>query len=302
MPRTPQPLPEELSGRPFDRADLERNRRSQGRVRRKDLVNPYHGVHADQSPRTLLDHCHAYAVRLRPGQFFSHRTAALLHGLPLPGWLETYLPLDVAAVRPASPPRTRGVEPHRLGRAPALQTVEGLLVCAPTEAWVQIGEVLSLDEAIIVADHLLTVSPFDETTTRRLLEERIAATRRPSNAKLRSALREARCPVLSPGETRVRLLLVRAGISEPELNKKVFDAAGRYLGKPDLLWRASRIGLEYEGAGHADEKQMRIDIERRERFHDAGWDIIRASADDLRGDARREALVDRVRRRLTLRS
>lgn len=166
----------------------------------------------------------------------------------------------------------------------------------------QLGEVLSLDEAIIIADHLLTVSPFDETTTRRLLEERIAATRRPSNAKLRSALREARCPVLSPGETRVRLLLVRAGISEPELNKKVFDAAGRYLGKPDLLWRASRIGLEYEGASHADEKQMRIDIERRERFHDAGWDIIRASADDLRGDARREALIDRVRRRLTLRS
>jgi len=106
--------------------------------------------------------------------------------------------------------------------------------------------------------------------------------------------------VLSPGETRVRLLLVRAGIPEPELNQKVFDAVGKYLGKPDLLWRGASVGLEYEGGGHAEEEQMRIDIERREAFHDAGWDVIRVSADDLRGDARRAALVARVRRRLAL--
>ena len=190
---------------------------------------------------------------------------------------------------------------HRLARPPALQEVDGLPVCAPTEAWVQLGEELSLDEAVVVADHLLTVSPFDETRTRRILEARIRSTRRRWNGMLLDALAEARCPVLSPGETRVRLLLVRAGVPHPELNSKIFDA-GRYLGKPDLVWRRQRVGLEYEGAGHADEERMRFDIERREAFQDAGWDIIRASADDLATAARRASLVSRVLRRLALRT
>lgn len=302
MPSTPRPLPEEFEGRAFDRAALERARRSQGRVRRKDVVNPYHGVHAARSPETLLERCRTYAVRLRPGQVFSHQTAARLHGLPLPARLETDVPLHVAAVRPASPPLTDGVAPHRLMRVPVLHPVDGIPVCAPSEAWVQLGEVLSLDEAIVVADHLLTVTPLEVDATRRLLAHRIESTRHAWAPMLRAALLEARSPVLSPGETRVRLLLTRAGILEPECNGKVFDAIGNYLGKPDLVWRAQRVGLEYEGAGHAGEEQMRFDITRREAFRDAGWDIVQASADDLKGATRRHRLVDRVRRRLAARS
>lgn len=241
---------------------LERARRSQGRVRRKDVVNPYYGVHSGRAPTTLLDRCHTYAVRLRPGQVFSHQTAARLHGIPLPRRLESDVPLHIAVVRPASPPRTDGVAPHRLMRPAVLQP----------------------------------------DATRRLLLRRIEATRRAWGPLLCAALVEARSPVLSPGETRVRLLLTRAGIPEPECNGKVFDASGRYLGKPDLVWRARLVGLEYEGAGHADPEQMRFDIARREAFHDAGWDIVQASADDLRGPTERRLLVDRVRRRLALSS
>lgn len=302
MPSAPQPLPDDLADRAFDRAALEAARRSQGRLRRKDLVNPYHGVHAARAPATLLEHCRAYSVRLRPGQAFTHLTAARLHGLPLPTRLEQDLPLHVSAVRPASPPRTRGVVPHRLVRAQVLQPVDGLPVCAPTEAWVQLGELLTQDEAIVVADHLLTTSPLSEEATRRLLSQRIRSVRHGWSAALRAALQEARCPVLSPGETRVRLLLVRAGIDEPETNPRISDAAGGYLGRPDLAWRRQRVALEYEGAGHAGEEQMRHDIERRERFHDAGWDVVRTSADDLRTPEREAALVARVRRRLALRS
>ncbi|TDS77537.1 hypothetical protein [Amnibacterium kyonggiense] len=284
MPSSPRPLPDDLQGRPFDRAALDAARVTQGRTRRRDIENPYHGVHTSRTPTTLLEHCHAYAVRLRPGQSFSHVTAALLHREPLPRRLETELPLHVAAVRPASPPRTRGVVPHRLSRAPALQPVDGLPVCAPTEAWAQLGDVLTLDEAIEIADHLLTVSPMDEQRTRLLLETRIAAVRRAAAPLLRAALAEARCPVLSPGETRVRLLLVRAGLPEPALNRRIHREDGLYLGKPDLAWLPQRVGVEYEGGGHADEARMRYDIGRIERFRDAGWDIIRVSADDLRGD------------------
>ena len=290
----PQPLPDDLTDQPFDRAALLERRQSKGRATRKDLMHPFHGVHSAVAPATLLDHCRAYAVRMRAGQSFCHATAAQLHGLPLPRWLQAPLPLHVAAVRPASPPRTRGVIGHRLSTAPVLHPVEGLPVCAPSEAWVQLADDLDLDELIEIADHLLTVSPLPVDATRALLERRIAAVQRRSAHRLRAALELARCPVLSPGETRVRLLLVRAGLPEPECNGKVFRDGGDHLGKPDLVWRAPRVAVEYEGAGHADPKQMRIDVARYEAFREEGWLVIRATSDDLTA-AGGPVLVRRVR-------
>lgn len=273
-----------------------------GRARASDLRRSYHGVYTASAPSSLLDLCHIYASRLRPGQVFSHATAARLHGLPLPRRLETDDLLHVAAVRPASPPRTSGVVGERLAATPTLSPVDGLPVSAPSEAWIQLSAGLSLDELIAIADHLLTVSPLDSDATRRLLERRIAASRRRTAAHLRAALSEARCPVLSPGETRVRLLLVRAGLPEPECNGQVFARSGAYLGKPDLLWRASRVGLEYEGGHHTGKEQVLHDVERRETFEDHGWHIVRVTKHDLSTQIRREALVARMRRRLERRA
>ena len=54
----------------------------------------------------------------------------------------------------------------------------------------------------------------------------------------------------SPGETRLRLALVRAGLPEPELNVRLYGVDGRYLGKPDIVYRRQRVVFEYEGDGH----------------------------------------------------
>lgn len=257
-------------------------------------MHPFHGVHAAAAPTTLIDLCHAYAVRMRTGQSFCHATAAQLHGMPLPARLQQLVPVHVAAVRPASPPRTRGVVGHRLSAQPVLQTIGGLVVCVPSEAWVQLADDLDLDELVEVADHLLTVSPLGPDATRALLRRRIEAVRRRASGRLHAALELARCPVLSPGETRVRLLLVRGGIPEPECNGKVFrNSDGTYLGKPDLVWRRARVAVEYEGGGHADPRRMRMDIARYEAFREEGWIVLRVTSDDLL-PTRRTLLVARV--------
>lgn len=293
------PLPEHLRNRPFSRKDLELARLSQGRLNRRDVTRPYHGVQTATPPSTLRERCRAYAVRMRPGQSFSHVTAALLHELPLPSRLEAgEETLHVCCVRPAMPPRTVGVVGHRLTSPPVVHDFDGLQVCVPSEAWCQLAAELSLDELIVVADHLLTVSPLAEEATRRLLLRRIGASRRVGADRLQSALREARRPVRSPGETRLRLLLVRAGIEEPEVNGSVEDRAGVLLAHADLVWRAQRLVAEYEGDGHrVDRERFRRDIERYERFRDAGWEVVRVTADDLVG-ARAVRLVERVRARL----
>jgi very-short-patch-repair endonuclease len=208
--------------------------------------------------------------------------------------------LHVSAVRPAGAPSTAGVVGHRLVAAPETTTVDGLPVCSHPETWCQLASVLGLDDLIVVADHLLTNTTMPEPRARRLLAETIEATRREGAALLRQALAEARRGSESPGETRTRLLLVRAGLPEPLLNHRIRDAFGRYLGKGDLVWLERKVVLEYEGGQHGlDVDQFRYDVERYERFRDAGWIVIRVTADDLRPE-RRAALIARVRSRLGL--
>ncbi|MCU1471968.1 MAG: hypothetical protein JWQ92_36 [Amnibacterium sp.] len=299
--RTPRPLPPHLADVPFDRSALRLTGMTEGRLKRRDVSRPFRGVQVTSTPATIHEACRAYAVRLRPGQAFSHATAALLHGLPLPARMEAVSPVHVCAVRPHMPPRAAGAVGHRLSITPLVQTLEGLPVCVASEAWCQLGDELTLDEAIVVADHLLEHAPLDEAAARAVLGGRIRGTRRIGAANLLAALEEARGGARSPGETRVRLLLTRAGVPAPELNAPVTDSLGEVLGHADLVWRSAGLVLEYEGDGHRiDRDQFRYDIERYERFRDAGWEVIRVTADDLFG-ARRAALIERVRRRLRAR-
>jgi len=293
----PPPLPDPLSSRPFSRRDAERARVPSGRLRNKDVVRPFRGVQATSLPISVEERCRAYAVRMRPGEFFTHVTAAQLHGLPLPAALEHHERVHVGALHPAGAPIGRGVVGHRLRVPPRLVDLEGLSVVDAVDAWCQLAPALALDDLVIAADFVLT-----QRGAAARLDLRAAAERpgRPAGGKLLRALPETRPGSRSPGETRTRLVLVRAGIPEPELNAPILDRRGSLLGHGDLVWRRPRVVVEYEGDQHrTDRAQFRYDIERYEQFRDAGWTVVRVTADDLL-PSRRSLLVERVRRRLTL--
>jgi hypothetical protein len=240
---------------------------------------------------TLRDRCAAYAVRMKPGQSFSHTTAALLLGLPLPSALEEDPDLHVSTVHPAPPPTARGIAGHRLRNEPEVGALDELTVIAPWEAWARLAPLLTVDELIELGDAVLW-------RWKDALGHVEAVASTPGTiggAKLRIALKEIRPGCASPGETRVRLLLTRAGVRLPELNATIVGTSGVELGTPDLMWRNERVVLEYEGDQHrTDKRQFRIDIERYERFRDDGWTVVRVTADDLVGP-RRQALVRRVK-------
>jgi very-short-patch-repair endonuclease len=59
-------------------------------------------------------------------------------------------------------------------------------------------------------------------------------------------------------------------------------AAGDFLGRVDLAWPEARLIVEYEGAHHFEDGQIRRDDERYRRLAAAGWRVIRLSANDLR--------------------
>ena len=121
------------------------------------------------------------------------------------------------------------------------------------------------------------------------------ARRRPGAAKLRRALLEIRPRTDSARETRLRLLLVRSGLPEPEVNGAILDAAGRFIGFGDLLYRAERLLLEYDGDHRRDEGQFNRDVDRLDDIMETGVRVIRVNKELL---ANAPKLLARVRRNL----
>lgn len=88
--------------------------------------------------------------------------------------------------------------------------------------------------------------------------------------------------VESPTESRLRMLLVLAGLPEPEVQHVVAGEDGRPRYRLDLAYPAARVGVEYDGRQHAeDATQWRHDLRRREALDDAGWKLLVVTAQDL---------------------
>jgi hypothetical protein len=83
MPR-PRPLPPALAATPFTSEDALRAGVTAGRLRARDLHHPFHGVHSSAAPLDVRQRCHAYLPLLAREASFSHETAAVLLGIPLP--------------------------------------------------------------------------------------------------------------------------------------------------------------------------------------------------------------------------
>ncbi len=83
------------------------------RLRAGDLQSPFPGVRVQTGPLDLIDLCRSYATRMRSDHYFSHVTAAQLWGLPLPGAVDTTLPLLGSSNPGSRDPRVAGVIEHR---------------------------------------------------------------------------------------------------------------------------------------------------------------------------------------------
>ena len=83
----------------------------------------------------------------------------------------------------------------------------------------------------------------------------------------------------SPMETRLRLRLVLAGLPRPEVQVDLCDGEGRFVGRVDLFYRASRLAIEYDGATH---RESLIDDNRRQNLIlNAGFRLLRFAAPDV---------------------
>jgi hypothetical protein len=274
MPQ-PAPLPPELVGRPFSIYEAELCGVSRKRIRASDLITPFRGVRDVPGRDEILQRCAAYAVRMPPDQFFSHVTAARLHGIPLPSRLSGESNLHVTSVT-SRQPRALGVVGHldRDGRT-VVCDLRSLRVAAPLDAWRALSPILSVRELVVAGDALVCRKSPATTVAQLTSAVRIQSGRRGAK-RLREALALVRPRTDSPMETQVRLTIVWAGLPEPEVNSTIVSAAGDFLAIGDLAYPALRVLVEYDGETHfTDHDQMFRDINRLDALMAEGWRVIR---------------------------
>ena len=89
-------------------------------------------------------------------------------------------------------------------------------------------------------------------------------------------------PAESPMETRLRWLLVQAGLPRPHVQSDLHDGAGRFVGRPDLYYPTARLVIEYDGSNH---KERLVEDNRRQNLLiNAGFRILRFTAADVNNE------------------
>lgn len=167
--------------------------------------------------------------------------------------------------------------------------VAGMPVTTAARTGFDIGRALPGARSVTILDALLNA------TLTTPADVGVVADRHPGARgarRLRAALKLADGGAESPQETRVRMLLVGAGLPKPETQIKFRDLHIRV----DMGWREWKVAVEYDGIQHwANRYQRSWDIERIALLESAGWAVVRVSAEML---SRPDALVERVKDKL----
>lgn len=271
----------------FSVRDAVASGRSRFALRHVGVRAPYSGVRSSGASPAVDDieaSAAEYVPLLRSGQFFSHKTALGLLGVPLPPF--PYVPgVHVSAHRPGREPRVNGIRGHRLqARDPAVfLTRRGWPVEHPVRAWRQCGTLWRIDDLVAAADFLLT-----DATPRIEAEELAAEIARMGDARKRiltQALRLSRFGPRSASETRLRLLLTRHALPEPEISWVLRDTTGAFVAELDLAYPSWRVAVEYDGRVHAEDmRQFARDADRWDAIRERGWEHVRILFHHTRGD------------------
>jgi hypothetical protein len=260
----------------------------------------FRGARAAVEPLTFEERIRAYGAVMRPGEFFSHATAAHLLGLPGPRPGVT-TPLHVSVAPPQRAARRIGVRSHHLWD-PAVTVIDaGYPVADPASTFCHLSDSLSLEDLVVLGDAVVGHDEEGERCGWRIdpeaLTSRAVSFRGRGGRRAREAVPWVRAGAESPMETRLRLLLLRAGLPEPELNVELYDDEGRFVARVDLVYRDRRVVVEYDSDQHrTDRDQYERDIRRIEAIEALGYRVVRVRSSGVLLDP--EETVVRVRRAL----
>ena len=299
-------LPEALNGFGFTTSAAAAMGVADNRFKANDLFGVHRGIRVPRGvPQDLEDHLRPI-LELVPYGVAYRTTAARIHGMPLPSWVDDDAPrLELAVPVGTSQIRRPGLAVRRL-MLPASDVVEvgGIRITTPERTFADLASLLGLTDTVVVGDHLVRehgpghpgerepVVPLD------VLSRYIAGIKgRHGILRARQALELVRVGADSPPETRLRLALQDAGLPEPVLGMVLCDGYGRPVLFPDLAYPDYRVLVQYDGSHHLSAIQAASDGRRESAALVLGWKSLVITKDDIEGGDYRRA-VGRIRAEL----
>ncbi|MCA5892594.1 hypothetical protein LEP48_04395 [Isoptericola sp. NEAU-Y5] len=248
----------------------------------------------------VLRRVRAVQLRLTTAYWYSHTTAAVLHGC----W--TWRLSDAVHVTQLRAPnaeqsRERGLRRHWTALPPRDRTtIDGLPATTLERTVVDCARTLPPDQGLVVTDSALRGGA-DLDVLCAILDES-AGRRGVRRAREVVDLADPRSE--SPGESLLRWVVHDAGLPTPEAGHRTMTRRGDVW--LDLAWPERKVALEFDGAvkysgGDYGDPAGRVFAEklRQDALEEAGWLVVRVTWDDLH---QAEALAARIRAALRTRS
>src|SRR5690606_19459746 len=174
--------------------------------------------------------------------------------------------------------RAPGLRCHVSQETGHVVTVRRVRVSSPARTFVELATTLGLVDLVVVGDHLARRGLLDPEQLREFCRTSSLA----GAVAARRAASYVRDRVDSPMETRVRMLLVLAGLPEPEVNVTLRDVDGTPLRRHDLSYPTIRVAIEYDGRHHVERvATWERDLDRREAVDDSGWRMLVVTSRDV---------------------
>ena len=195
----------------------------------------------------------------------ARQTAAELLGGVVPPSAFVHL-----AVPPGARLRASGID-ARVVTVEASARFRGIPVTTAEDTFVHLGSELGLVDLVVLGDSLVSAG----RTSAPALVRAAVRVAGPRGRVLHRAAGLVRVGVDSPMESRLRMLLVLAGLPEPVVNHIEYTDDGRWLRRFDLAYPDLRVAVEYDGRQHAESRrQWERDVERRESLDRDGWRLV----------------------------
>ena len=199
-----------------------------------------------------------------PPAFASHTSAATVCGVVVPDLPEVHISVFEERDRR----RRAGIRNHVAASDTPVRVVKGIRVSSPEQTFVELAGIVNQVDLVVAGDDLVRL----KQTTPEGLREFCAPLRQTGALDARRAAAHVRAGVDSPMETRLRMLLVLAGLPEPAVNHKIFHEDGQLRYRFDLSYPALKLLVEYDGRQHREDlDQWDRDTGRKDWFDHNGW-------------------------------
>lgn len=207
-----------------------------------------------------------------PRSVASHHTAATMWGGIVPDDGLTHLTCV------GRRPQVRGLKAHRPKAGQRGSILRGVRLTTPAQTFLDLSDDLGLVDLVVLGDSLVKAG----RVTPKQLVAAAADFRGRSRRLARRAASFVRAEVDSPMESRLRLLIILAGLMEPTVNHTIRWPDGPVRFRFDLSYPEYRLIIEYDGRQHAEsDAQWGSDVSRREWLDQEQWRLIIIRATDI---------------------